>query len=62
MRMNVPNVRPPLTFSLELNIELSLETRIRPLTGSQHPEPVKGRFTRNAVAAIPRRTVINHAY
>jgi hypothetical protein len=62
VRMNVPNARPTLTLYLELSIELCLETRIRPLTGSGYPEPVKGRFTRNAGAAISRRTVINHAY
>jgi hypothetical protein len=51
-----------LTLYLELSIELSLETWIRPLTGSGHPEPVEERFTRNAGAAISQRTVKNHAY
>jgi hypothetical protein len=62
VRMNVPNVRPPLTFSLELTIEHSLETRDTSFDGLGHPEPVEGRCTRNACAGISRRTVINHAY
>ncbi len=56
VRMNVPNVRPTLTFSLELTIEHSFETRgtsfdglraSRACRGTLHEKRMRRNFSTN---------------